>query len=84
MSKDRKRTHKNVCFDIPVSEHHELQRVAKTRGQTLAQLMRDVLYASFAFREYKETNQASVFEVGLKPKGKRKEGVKIDLFERGD
>lgn len=61
MSKNRVKTHKNISFDVPHGDHKDLKKIAAHRGQTLAQLMRDLLYSSKILSEVNNIRESDLF-----------------------
>ena len=79
---ERKRTHKNVSFDIPKEDHQKLVSIAKVRGETLAQLMRSLLYSSRVFDDW-DREERNTFFSEKSQRINKDIGVndKLDLFE---
>ena len=79
---ERKRTHKNVSFDVPKEDHQKLVAIAKTRGETLAQLMRNLLYSSSVFDEWDKEERNTFFKKNTdRINSKRESNNRLDLFE---
>jgi predicted DNA-binding protein len=61
LSENRVKTHKNISFDVPHEDHQDLKKIASHRGQTLAQLMRDLVYSSNILSEVNKIRESDIF-----------------------
>ena len=83
MSENRLKTHRNISFDVPHQDHMDLKKIASHRGQTLAQLMRDILYSSDILKESNKIRSADFFAQKPLVRVDKKKN-QINLFHHND
>jgi predicted DNA-binding protein len=80
MSENRVKTHRNISFDVPHEDHKDLKRIASHRGQTLAQLMRELVYSSDILREVNRIRESDVFSQNPLKRAENKKN-QINIFD---
>lgn len=83
MSENRLKTHRNISFDVPHQDHMDLKKIASHRGQTLAQLMRDILYSSDILKESNKIRSTDIFSQKPLVRNNQKKN-QINLFDHSN